>query len=613
MNDAHPNDRMTEQPLASTGTSPGIARFAGPVTIAIATLFMLGWSWETWPDPLVDFGAQLYVPWRISAGQVLYRDLAYFNGPLSSYFNGAVFCLLGAGLRTLVWLNLLIMASAMALAYRLTVRASGRWAATVAGVTFALIFALGKVVRIGNYNWLTPYTHEITHGTTLGLAAIACAARYQRTLRARWIVAAGLLLGCVFLTKAEPTAASFPAVAALLAGAWWMDRANRRQIAFSSALLAACTLVAPVIAWLALATAMPVAGALRGVLGSWPWVFDRRITSLHFYRDVSGLDDIPANLLIILNWSVVYASIIGFGAALGLMCRGKSSRIMAVAAFLFCLTVFTWGLNHAGRLVPGSTNWSGLLTPLPICLGLILIACAIAVVQRKGKDAPLRLALVVFACALVAKMGLKASAYHYGFVLAWPATAVLICAVIRHLPDWIESRGGSRLIPQAAGLAAWLVAGAAILRADGIRFSQATTVVAAGTADEFRGDERAAGVADLCARIERIVPANGSIVVLPQGLMVNYLTRRVSPIRCINFMPPEVLALGEANVLSEFKRNPPDAVVLTPAVIENGHFTLDDRDPYGANTLAWVMRNYVPASAQEAGRPLIIMLRKNDR
>ena len=44
---------------------------------------LLWWSWRRWPDPLVDFGRELYVPWRINAGQVLYRDLASLFGPLS--------------------------------------------------------------------------------------------------------------------------------------------------------------------------------------------------------------------------------------------------------------------------------------------------------------------------------------------------------------------------------------------------------------------------------------------------------------------------------------------------------------------------------------------------
>ncbi len=65
-------------------------------------------------------------------------------------------------------------------------------------------------------------------------------------------------------------------------------------------------------------------------------------------------------------------------------------------------------------------------------------------------------------------------------------------------------------------------------------------------------------------------------------------------------MPPEVLAAGEDNILAALDRHPPDAVVLTPAVIAAGHFTLDDRDPYGAETLKWIMKHYQPIDPADA-------------
>jgi len=111
-------------------------RFVGPLMVAIAAVGMLIWSWGTWPDPLVDFGAQLYVPWQLASGQALYRDIAYYNGPLSSYLNATAFLIGGISLRTLVDVNLIILAATMVVVYRLTVRASGRGTAIMGGITF---------------------------------------------------------------------------------------------------------------------------------------------------------------------------------------------------------------------------------------------------------------------------------------------------------------------------------------------------------------------------------------------------------------------------------------------------------------------------------------------
>ena len=84
------NPSPTRRPRSSVAGG----RLAGPLTIALAGAAMLAWTWGTWPNVLVDFGRELYVPWRLTEGEVLYRDIAYFTGPLSPYLNALWFRLL---------------------------------------------------------------------------------------------------------------------------------------------------------------------------------------------------------------------------------------------------------------------------------------------------------------------------------------------------------------------------------------------------------------------------------------------------------------------------------------------------------------------------------------
>src|SRR5437016_2475231 len=94
-------------------------RVLGPAVIAAAGLVTLVWSWGTWPDVLIDFGRELYLPWQITRGRALYRDLAHINGPLSPYVNAAWFSLLGVSLRSLVIGNIVIATGIAILLYRL--------------------------------------------------------------------------------------------------------------------------------------------------------------------------------------------------------------------------------------------------------------------------------------------------------------------------------------------------------------------------------------------------------------------------------------------------------------------------------------------------------------
>src|SRR5207244_13175095 len=91
----------------------------GPALIAGAATAMASWTREKWADPLIDFGRELYVPWQLSQGRVLYADVAYLNGPLSPYLNALWFRLFGVGIRTLVICNVALVAAIVVLLYRL--------------------------------------------------------------------------------------------------------------------------------------------------------------------------------------------------------------------------------------------------------------------------------------------------------------------------------------------------------------------------------------------------------------------------------------------------------------------------------------------------------------
>jgi hypothetical protein len=574
-----------------------LPRFIGPAIITLAALCMLFWSWGTWPDPLVDFGTHLYIPWQLSTGKVLYRDITYYNGPLSPYFNSLMFRLFGVSIRTLVLVNLLILAATMLLAFRLTLRASGRATAIFGALTFVLIFAFGQIVLIGNYNWVTPYAHELTHGTALGLLAIACIHRSQHKQQIACIITAGLATGAALLTKAEPAAAILPAAACQLLAQRWGGRAVLKSLTKIAPIFIAAFFTPPLLAWCLLATAMRPALALQGVLGSWPWVFDRRVTSLAFYQNITGLNDVAGNFSTMAQWTAAYAILLGAAAFLGLFATSRP-RLIATSAFILVFIPLLWEFH--------AINWTGMLTPLPILLLLCLGLKTISIIRRQADSNHLALqtALIVFSLVLLAKMGLKPHAYHYGFVLIWPATIVLVSVVVHDLPQWIARRGGSGAVVRAAGLAAWIVAILAILNRDAQNFDAKQYTVAPATPDAFRATTCGLEVQQLCDQIRQLTPQNGTVAVFPQGLMINYLSRRANPIPNVNFMPPEVLAAGEQTFINALQQHPPDLIIITSTVIQDNHFSLDGKDLYGQKMLSWITKNYQPVEVINLQPPL---------
>ena len=142
-----------------------------PVLVA-AGLFMMSISWLKWPDLLIDFGAQVYIPWRLSEGQVLYKDIASIYGPLSPYLHAFLFKIFGPGISVLIGFNLLIVAGLSTLIYSLFKKLSNPLIGFLCAFAFLTLFAFGQYQGGGNYNFICAYVYALPHGVALSFLAL---------------------------------------------------------------------------------------------------------------------------------------------------------------------------------------------------------------------------------------------------------------------------------------------------------------------------------------------------------------------------------------------------------------------------------------------------------
>ena len=272
-------------------------RWLGPWLLAGLFVALVCWSWRRWGDVFVDFGHELYIPWQLAEGRVLYRDIVYFMGPLSQYANAAFFTVFGHSLTTLIAVNLAILAGITAAIYRLFSRSLGHAAATLVGAVFLCIFAFAHYNRVGNYNYVTPYLHEQTHGVALALLLLVLLERLARRTSIAMVAAAGLTLGLTFLTKAEafvPAAACAAAAGVLL---YARHRPGAGRAALVGGVFVAAALVPVVAAFAFLAAQMPAADALRGIAGNWVYLFDRSLVLADtYYANAMGVAGLTGQL-----------------------------------------------------------------------------------------------------------------------------------------------------------------------------------------------------------------------------------------------------------------------------------------------------------------------------
>ena len=182
--------------------------------------FLLTVSWRRWSDLIIDFGEELYIPWQMVEGRLLYTDLFYVRGPFSAYLNYLVFAVAGVGYLQVALVNAAIAGGITVALYRLFGRGSGPFGAAAAALSFLVVFAFGHYTTTGNYNFVTPYSHEQTHAVALALGSLLLLCKYLDSGRSRWCFWIGLTLGASFLTKPELFLCHAASVLSALLPAW---------------------------------------------------------------------------------------------------------------------------------------------------------------------------------------------------------------------------------------------------------------------------------------------------------------------------------------------------------------------------------------------------------
>ncbi len=567
-----------------------------PFLLLFLAGMVLTWmSWGKWPDLMIDFGLQVYTPWQVAEGKVLYRDLVYFHGPATVYLHALLFQLFGPGILVLAIFNLLLAGGLTALIYLLFKRLGDAPSAQVLAFLFLTVFAFAQYKGGGNYNFISPYHYELTQGIFFVFLALYQLARYLETRKGIWLAGTGFLLGLVFLTKTEVFVAAGLAlglgIAIILAAEEISGFGRIRKFL----LFLAPGLIPPFLFLVYFSFHMPWTEAARTVVSPYLHLADSsavRMTPL--YQWIMGIDRAGQNLADMILMGLVYV----FGGVALLALNHivhryfKGSWLIGIACFgLVMVPLLLYFLQ-----VP----WLDLLRPMP----LFMAAWAIylfGLSRKKKVPEPgrrrilLGLTLTLFALALLFKIVLNVHVYHYGFALAMPAALVFLHFVLYQLPRLAERMSFASVYLKAASLSLVLCFLVAHVWLAWGMYQLKSYRVADGTDTIYDYDpgifNRGAVVKTALKFIREDLEPGAGFAVFPTGSMLNYLARRPNPLPYMVYGPFEWLAFGEKPVLDDLKQDPPPYIVLVERQYPEFGARYFGKD-YGQDIYAWIRNHY---------------------
>jgi hypothetical protein len=562
--------------------------------IAVATSIVAK-TWMRWMDPQIDFGWQIYLPWRLSLGEHLGRDYVHAYGPLSAYLNAAWLKLFGVSVQTLVIANLAVYAVIVWLLYQVLRRGFGFAGAALGTLVGIVVFGFGNHSWVPNYTYAAPYAHEATHGVALLMVLLWLLVRPSSAARPRgwW---PGLVFGLICLTKVEVVfgAALVSAAAAGLlraGGNSWRD-----AFRWLGELLAGA-LVVLTAAWALLSSVTDPSTGLRVVCSGFlaPLLYPAYTLDPHSLA-IMGVDQPAGNFRMLLLVGIVS---VGYIAVLTATVRAAAGGVPSGLKSITGIGLSVGLVVAAALLLPGLAIRAGRAFPLLLSVaGAVTVLQAVRKFQTSGRLSArtnAQLLLWIAAVAMMARVMLAPKVYHYGFYLTMLGGVWLTAFITSEWPRLSLPRSPWRVMLGAqltltTGLAALLLLG------DSLQHYDVRTHPMGEARDRIQGF--APSFLDAHAKIEgarRFLEANtakdATVLVIPEGVMLNYWTRRKHPLRIADALPP-TLRLHAGPVLHALQATPPDYLVLMTRMAADPYQPFGSESESDRNTLQWISLNY---------------------
>ena len=552
---------------------------AGAAAAALATGALYAVSRGRWSDPLIDSGREWIVPDALARGQLLYRDVVYWFGPFTPYFQALFLKAFGSSLASLVAAGAATAAGCAAALYAAAARVAGRrdallWTALAIPALLFMPNAGGALLGMG---------YRIWQAAAFALAAVALSARAVGPRANARSVGAGIGAALSGLCRTEWGLAAMAGVAL----ACVLARRARRD-GLRSALVAAASYA--VCFGAGLGVFLATAGWDAVVRDGHVLLTGLPPETRHFLFAFSGVRDLGHGLPELFYSTAMWVGVFLLAALLARPSReGRRKALRALAGVLAVLAV---------TALAGGAGGAVLFSAAPaVCLA----GFAAGLSRRRGTPAA-----ALAASGLLGLVLCYRRIFHIGDTpyVGPPLLFAFVCAAgLLRLALAAERRHAPRRRLAAAFRVA--VGGLVVLAFAGRiwQYRAIEGVPIAGTSGMLSArPELAREIEELAAAVRAGTRDGDGLVAFPEGELFNLLSGRANPIRHRLYLPGYLTERNEDEVLAELKRARPAAVILwlrPTGEYDRGLFGED----YGRRVRAWIRENYRLEPFRARGAP----------
>jgi len=515
-------------------------------------------------------------------------DLDDLYGPLSRYVDSLAFKIFGPGIMVLALLNIIIYLIILVVIFYIIKKAYSYYTAFISIAVFIGVFSFTQLTIISNYNFITPYAQQATHGFIVCLILIL--ALKNLILNPSWLKCflCGLIAGITALIKPEYLLSSV----LLLTTSIVINTIYLRSITFLKILLIFFSLLLPTFfLTLLFYTQRNLFAAFKAASHAW-------LNSFYIWHDpytakllnnFSGFDNIRYNLsnhvkmtlvILIITSGIILLSCIISEFFAGIL-KHITVILSTIAIIIIGIKYLQW--NNIGQ---------GLLGVL-IIYGFIKIISMYRNFDRLAHSNIYQLLIFTLALSLLARMLLNGRIYQYGFIQSCLATIVVCSFLIYEVPKILNGLVNLNIIYNiliSALILSFIVS--ICIQSDSLY--NAKTLKIGNGFDEFysfpKEISQSGDLLNFYLAAMKKLDEKTKLVVLPEGIMLNYLSRKLSPCYRDSFFTSST---EETKILTQLKHNQPDYILFLPRDLkEYGVNNYGSEGESGYSLKQWIIANY---------------------
>lgn len=598
---------------------------AGLALLGLFGIF-LARSWQAWGHLVSDHGREMFVPLRLTEGDLLYEDVRYPYGPLSPYLHALFYGLWKPHLAVLYASGIASTAVCLFALYEIG-RQIGSLTAAVLAAALAMIDLMFRPA-VPHFSFLFPYAYPATHGLAFLLVSLAGALRLVRNPSVGMAIVVGVFVGLALLTKQE-----FGAIAlgtGGLAAFAMVATKGFAHVRTSVAALAGSALGVAAVGWGAMATVVSPSTILwRGLFAEeyfgWPLTWHIAglpvgMSAFEALRHLGSLYLRSAPLLL-----VVIGVVVGVGVASApagtrsgdprlsprRVLAWSALRVAALSLAVVCGWQFAdavWGLATSAR--EGLRLRYSYLPLLLLGWALIDTLGVVRDWHRTGRPREQRVArwmVVVVATVMLFRVPGKAVPGSYANFYLGPGLLLATILLVDLLPRSLTRFGCRSSAARVAGVIAVAALVGALAVPSWARWGTRTVplTTARGTMMLPDGDPIVPMYREALDVIAARTRPGDEILAVPTETSLYFLSGRSNHLFEPGLMTVLTTPESERSYIAELEAQPPKLVLTSSrALFEYGRGMFGH--DYGREVYRWLRGRYAPLGDLLGEPPLVI-------